>query len=175
MKVGEQRAGCQYGDRQRAQQARQRVADERAQYAVIDAGDNRDDGHHRDAAHPVAQARERRAADEKDEQLHEQQRLEKRGRVHEALERGPHRGRRIQRAGECQAVHGHQHSCHDGKIAEVGQNVRIGVLPYTGHGYEQVLNRIQSSLCEHGEQAATLVWPLQGAGRRARKALQRLG
>src|SRR5919197_1248028 len=144
VEVGEQRACREYRDGKRTRQARQRLARERAYDAVVDGGDDGDRCHDGDAAHPVAKARKQRRSDEEHDQFREQQRLEERRGVHEALQCTRQCARRVQRAGEGERIHRHQHARHDGEVAEVGQNVRIGVLPYTGHGYEQVLNRIQA-------------------------------
>src|SRR5262245_57973823 len=62
--------------------------------------------------------------------------------MHEALHRLHELRHREERPGEQGQVHADQNPRHDPQVAEVRQDVPIGILSYTDHGYVGVFNRI---------------------------------
>src|SRR5688500_6864538 len=142
-KVHQQAGGHQHAEQQ---QSRQRGAQRRLGHLGDQARVEPDQRHHHRehcrAAGPVRQPAKRARQRDQHHDDQEQQRLEKRRRLHEALERLRKARHRKQRGGEVRRVHRDQDARDDAEVAEVGQGVRIGLLPYTDHGYEGVFNRI---------------------------------
>src|SRR5687767_11389681 len=141
--LGEQtQVGEQSAADQRAQQEQPRRRREHAEPPEARSSQRYHQRYHRRAARPVRQPAQCFRERIQNQDDHQQQRLHECGGLHEALERLKKLGPGEQCAAEYRCVHRDQHARDDAEVAEVRQDVPIGVLPYTDHGYEGVFNRI---------------------------------
>ena len=101
---------------------------------VIGAREQHGEQCHRDAARPIGRPRRQWRQRGEARNFQQQQRLEKRGGLNEAVERLRKFRRGEQRTGQRQRIYGDQHARDHAQIAKIRQHVRKNVLPYTGHG-----------------------------------------
>jgi len=127
----EHRGGDDPGERDRAPDIGQRPGDERGHEAAVQRRQRHDHGEDGGESGAVGQPLQQRRKQEQHHQVDEQQRLDECRHGDEALERLREARRGEQGADGGGRIHRDQHPRDHAEIAEVRQNVRKGLLPYT--------------------------------------------
>jgi hypothetical protein len=130
--VVQQRDGSEHAEQEHARQIRLRT-DHRPHGRSRRRGERQHDEQHQQIGRPIAQAGEQRRYGAQAKNAGKQQRLEHRCALHEVIHSLHEVGRNQQRGRDRRHVDGEEHASDHPEVAEVGENIGMGVLPYTWH------------------------------------------